>query len=73
MTNIGFSGVANFAYTHPGTALSVNANANAGWGNAVGGEQVVLESSLPPAYFVLMESSGYILLEDGGKIALEIS
>lgn len=74
MSSIGSSGVADFASTYPGTALSVNANVNDGWGNAVGGQQVILAGGIfPTPYYYLLESSDFILLEDGGQILLEIS
>lgn len=75
MAYVGYTGVANLANTSPGTALGVVANAYDGWGDDVGDHGVVdLYGSAvppPPAYYILMEGSGYVLQEDGSKIMLE--
>jgi hypothetical protein len=78
MAYVGYSGVANQAQTTPGCALGVVADANAGYGNDVGGSGVIdtyscLVPPVPPATcFILMENSGYVLMEDGSKILLEV-
>ena len=75
MAYVGNSGVANFAYTSPGTALGVVADAYNGFGDDVGDHGVIVlyASPVPPAGpgFILMESSGYVLQENGSKILLE--
>ena len=68
---VGTSGVANFANTHPGTALNVVANAVNGYGKSVGDTTVIIQGTTPSTYFILMESSGYVLQETGSKIQLE--
>jgi hypothetical protein len=74
---VGFSGVASYANTYPGTALGVVANANNGWGNAVGGSTVIVgNQTSPTAYYIDLETlsgPGVILMETTGKILLEIS
>jgi hypothetical protein len=78
MAYVGYTGVANQAATTPGCAIRVVADANNGYGNDVGGSGVVDTYScvvppVPPATcFILMESSGYVLQEDGSKIYLEV-
>lgn len=74
MAYVGNSGVANFAYTSPGTAIGVVADAYNGWGDDVGDHGVIVlyASPVPVTHnFILMESSGYVLQEDGSKIYLE--
>lgn len=73
--SVGFSGVANFANVYPGTALGVQANAANGWGNAVGGSEVIVGTqTLPTQYFIELEDdSGYVLMQTTGGILLEIS
>ena len=74
MAYVGNSGVANFAYTSPGTAVGVVADAYNGWGDDVGDHGViVLYASPVPVVgsYILMESSGYVLMEDGSKILME--
>ena len=74
MAYVGYTGVANLANTSPGTASGVVANAYNGFGDDVGDHGVVdLYGSPVPVtnYFILMESSGYVLMEDGSKIKLE--
>lgn len=75
MAYVGYTGVANLANTTPGTALGVVANAYNGYGDDVGDHGVVdlygPPSPPPPSYYILMESSGYVLQEDGSKITLE--
>ena len=74
MAYVGYTGVANLANTSPGTAIGAVANAYNGFGDDVGDHGVVdLYGSPVPAtkYYILMESSGYVLQEDGSKIELE--
>jgi hypothetical protein len=73
--SVGYSGVANFANVYPGTALSVQANVADGWGNAVGGTNVIVAFGVTPTdYFIeLQDDSGDILMESTGGILLEIS
>ena len=74
MAYVGYTGVANLANTSPGTASGVVANAYNGFGDDVGDHGVVdLYGSPVPVvdYFILMETSGYVLMEDGSKIKLE--
>ena len=75
MAYVGYTGVANLANTTRGTALGVVANAYNGYGDDVGDHGVVdlyaAPSPPPSTYYLLMESSGYILMEDGSKIVLE--
>lgn len=73
--SVGFSGVANFANTYPGSASGVNANANDGWGDDVGGGEVIVQGGVTPTdYFIdLEDDSGYVLMETTGGILLEIS
>lgn len=75
MAGVGGSGIANFANTYPGAASSVNADANDGWGNAVGGSEVICQIGVTPTdYYIQIENStNVILMEDSGKILLEIS
>jgi hypothetical protein len=78
MSYVGYSGVANQAQTTPGCALSVVADANNGYGDDDGGSGVVdtyscLVPPVPPATcYILMETSGYVLQEDGSKIQMEV-
>lgn len=74
MAYVGYTGVANLANTSPGTAIGTVANAYNGFGDDVGDHGVVdLYASPVPVtkYYILMESTGYILQEDGSKIELE--
>ena len=75
MAYVGYTGVANLANTSPGNASGVVANAYNGFGDDVGDHGVVdlyaNPSPPPPVYYILMESSGYVLMEDGSKIILE--
>ncbi len=71
---VGFEEVANFANTYPGTATGVVADASAGNGNDVGGQSVIVRGPIPipgGPYYILMESSGYVLQENSDKIELE--
>jgi len=71
---VGFEYVANFANTYPGTATGVVADVSAGNGNDVGGQSVIVRGPVPPPggpYYILMESSGYVLQENDDKIELE--
>ena len=78
MSYVGYTGVANQAQTTPGCAKGVVADTNTDYGNDEGGSGVVdtyscLVPPVPPATcFILMESSGYVLQEDGSKIQLEV-
>ena len=80
MSYVGYTGVANQAQTTPGCATGVVVDASgAGYGNDDGGSGVVdtyscLIPPVPPATcFILMESTGYVLQEDGtSKIQLEV-
>lgn len=73
--SVGYSGVANFANTYPGTGQRVVANASDGWGNDVGGSEVICQFGVTPtAYFIELETStDYILMETTGGVLLEIS
>lgn len=74
MSQVGFSGIANWANVYPGTALSVVANANDGYGNSVGGQSVIVGTPTTPTdYYILLESGDYILQETGDKILTEAS
>ena len=70
---VGFEGVADFANTYPGSAQGVVADANAGYGNDVGGQSVIVRGPTAPAgpYYILMETTGYVLQENSDKIELE--
>ena len=72
---VGYSGVANFGYAHPGLALGAVADVYNGYGDAVGGTTVIIGDSggpIPPTSgFILMENSGYVLQENSDKIQLE--
>lgn len=73
--SVGFPGVANFANVYPGTAFRVSANANDGWGDAVGGSEVIVGTqTLPTPFFIELEDdSGYVLMESTGGILLELA
>lgn len=69
---VGFEFVANFANTYPGQASGVVADANNGYGNDVGGQSVIVRGPLAAGpFYILMESSGYVLQENNDKIELE--
>ena len=78
MPYVGWSSVANQAQTTPGCALNVVADASGGYGVDLGGAGVVdtyscLVPPVPPTTcFILMESTGYVLQEDGSKIYMEV-
>ena len=79
MPYVGYTGVANQANTSDGFAEGVGA-ANVpitdGWGENVGDSGVVdlYHNSTPVTkFYILMESSGYVLQEDSFKIVLEAS
>ena len=79
MSYIGYSSVANQVQTTSGCAIGVFADANADYGDDVGGSGVVDTYSCvvppvpPTTCFILMESSGYVLQEDGtSKIQMEV-
>lgn len=70
---VGFGNVVNWANTYPGSASGVVANAHNGYGLSVGDSSViVLGNGTPSVYYILMESSGYVLQEDSSKIQLEV-
>lgn len=75
--SVGYSGVADFANTYPGTADGVVANVSNvdGWGIDVGGSSVIVQFGVTPTdyYIELQDESGVILMETTGKILLEIS
>lgn len=73
--SVGGASVADFANTYPGAALGVQANASDGWGNSVGGSNVIAQFGVTPTdYFVqLQDASGNIAMETTGAILLEIS
>ena len=78
MAYVGYSGVANQANTSDGFALGEGAQnvTGTGYGRYVGDHGVVdlYGNALPPnRSFILMESTGYVLQEDGSKILLESS
>lgn len=69
---VGFEGVADFANTYPGQATGVVADADAGYGDSLGGTSVIVRGPVAAGpYYILMENSGYVLQEDGSKIELE--
>lgn len=69
---VGFEFIANFANTYPGQASGVVADANNGYGNDVGGQSVIVRGPVSAGpYYILMESSGYVLQENNDKIELE--
>jgi len=72
---VGYSGVTNFANTYPGTADRVVANVVDGYGRDVGGSEVIVEFGVVPTlYFIELEDdSGYVLMESSGGILLENS
>lgn len=79
MPYVGYSGVADQANTSDGFAQGVGA-ANVpitdGFGENVGDGGVVdlYHNGIPvTTYYILMESSGYVLQEDSFKIVLESS
>lgn len=75
MPYVGYTGVANQANTSDGFALDVNAANIVGGtpGDDVGDNSVVdlYGGAARTKSYVLMESSGYVLQEDGDKIELE--
>jgi len=77
MSYVGYTNVANQAQTTPGCALGVVADANSGYGNALGGTGVVDTYSclVPPppvvSYYIILETDFYILQEDGYKIYIQ--
>jgi hypothetical protein len=71
---VGFEAVADFANTYPGVASGTVANASGGLGNDLGGQSVIVRGPIPTPggpYFILMESTGYVLQENDDKIELE--
>lgn len=69
---VGFSGVTDFANTYPGKASGVVADANAGYGNALGGMSVIVNGQAAAGtFYILMEDDGYVLQENDDKIELE--
>ena len=75
MAYVGYTGVANQANTSDGFALNVSAANVVGAtpGDDVGDNGVVdlYGGSSRVKYYILMESSGYVLQEDSFKIELE--
>lgn len=78
MPYVGYSGVANQAQTTPGCADRVVADTNNSYGDDVAGAGVVdtyscLIPPVPPvSCYILMESTGYVLMEDDSKIEMEV-
>ncbi len=71
---VGFEAVTNFANTYPGVSTGVVADASDGYGDSVGGHSVIVRGPVPAPggpYYILMESSGYVLQENDDKIELE--
>ena len=69
---VGGSGVANQVQTSNGRALGVVAIAHTGYGDDVGGGGVVdLYITPSGTSYLLLESGGFLLQEDGSKILLE--
>lgn len=69
---VGFEGVANFTNTYPGLASGVVADAHNGYGDDVGGQSVIVRGPVTAGpFYILMESSGYVLQENNDKIELE--
>lgn len=75
MAYVGYTGVANQANTSDGFALHVSAANVVGStaGDDVGDDGVVDRYGAANGlkFYILMESSGYVLQEDGSKIELE--
>jgi len=78
MPYVGYTGVANQANTSDGFASEVNAQnpptLTNQWGLYVGDTGVVdlYHNGAPVAtYYILMESTGYVLQEDSFKIVME--
>lgn len=75
MAYVGYTGVSNLANTSNGSALGTVANNVDSFGDDVGDHGVVdlYAAYVPPATpnFILMETTGYVLQEDGSKIYLE--
>lgn len=69
---VGFSSVADFANTYPGQAQGVVADAHDGFGDDVGGQSVIVSGpGAAGPYYILMETTGYVLQENDDKIELE--
>ena len=69
---VGFEEVANFANTFPGIASGTVANAHNGLGNDVGGQSVIVRGPIAGGpFYILMESTGYVLQENDDNIELE--
>lgn len=77
MAYVGYTGVANLANTSDGFALHTSAANIPGStaGDDVGDAGVVDRYGAVNGikFYILMESTGYVLQEDGGKIVLESS
>ncbi|CAB4122346.1 hypothetical protein UFOVP35_5 [uncultured Caudovirales phage] len=79
MPYVGYSGVANQANTSDGFAEGIgaaNVPVTDGYGENVGDGGVVdlYHNATPVAKsYILMESTGYVLQEDGSRIVLELS
>lgn len=79
MPYVGYSGVANQANTSDGFAEGIgaaNVPVTDGYGENVGDGGVVdlyhTDTPIVKSY-ILMESTGYVLQEDGSRIVLELS
>ena len=79
MAYVGYTFVANQAPTTPGCADGVVADANNGYGNAVGGAGVIDTYSClvppppPTSFYIILETGEYILQEDTSKILTQAS
>ena len=77
MPYVGYTGVANQAQTSDGFALHTSAANVIGAtpGDDVGNDGVVDRYGMTNGVksYILMESTGYVLQEDGSKIVLELS
>ena len=77
MAYVGYTGVANQANTSDGFAGNTSARntIGAGIGEDVGDDGVVDLYGVAPVttFYILMETTGYVLQESGDKIVLEQS
>lgn len=77
MAYVGYTGVANLANTSDGFALDTSASNVLGStpGDDVGDDGVVdrYGVAVTAKSYIAMESTGYVLQEDGSKITLETS
>lgn len=76
MAYVGYTSVANLANTSNGFALDTVANNYNSYGDDVGDHGVVDLYGVPsppaPTSFILVQTTGYVLMEDGSKIYLEV-